>query len=109
MEKVLNGKKIAESMKYICNAILAIMISILLNYGLVQIFMRNKKASYKEILEECNISFSHTPVIANKTGTRKEYSPVRDSSSSGGGFSSGGGRWRRILWKWRKPWILNIY
>lgn len=108
MNNLLNGKKIAESMKYICNAILSIMISLFASYGFFKLISGNKKVSNKDLINECKTSLTHSSIEVTKTGTHSVYSPRSDSSSSGGGsFGGGGGRRRRILWKWRKPWILG--
>lgn len=92
MNKLLNGEKIAESMKYICNAIIAIMLSLFACYGFYILIIVNKKATNNELIEECEISLEHSEISVEKTGTHSEYSPVSDSSSSGGGFSGGGRR-----------------
>lgn len=105
MNKLLTGEKIAERMKYICNAIISVMISLFISYGFFMIISRNKKATNKELIEECVTSLEHSEIEVVKTGTHREYSPVSDSSSSGG--SSGGGRRRWILWKRRKSRILK--
>ena len=105
MNNLLNGEKIAESMKYICNGILSIMISLFLGYGFIMMSSKNKKVSNRELINECKTYLEHSEISVAKTGTHSEYSPVSDSSSGGG--SSGGGRRRwRLLWKWRKPWLL---
>lgn len=85
MNNVLNGKKIAESMKYICNAILSIMISLFVSYGFIMFFSKKRKVSQKEMIEECIISLEHSEIEVNKTGTRREYSPMSSGSSGGGG------------------------
>lgn len=110
VDKLLNGQKIAEPMKYICNSILSIMLSLFVTYGLFILCSRNGKASDKEIVNECDSSLKYSPVVVTKIGTHIVYSPISDSSSSDGSFggSSGGGRRRRrILWKRRKPWFLT--
>ena len=106
MNSLLNGKKIAESMKYICNAFLSVMASLFISYGFFMLCARNEKASNKELINECTVSLEHSPINVTKTGSHRVYSPVSDSSSSGGGSSGGGGR-RWLLWKWRKPWFLK--
>ena len=106
MDRLLNGGKIAESMKYYCNAILSIMISLFVSYGFFMLISGNRKVSKKELINECMISLEHSPIEVAKTGSHRVYSPISDSSSSGGGGSSGGGR-RRILWKRGKSWVLE--
>ena len=81
---LLNGRKIAESMKYICNALLSVMISLFLSYGLYSLITKNKKASNSDIINECSVSLVNSEVIIKHSGTHREYSP-RSSGSSGGG------------------------
>ena len=89
MNKLLNGQKIAESMKYICNAILAVMVSLFASYAFFVMISGNKKASQRELIDECEVFLEHGPIDVKKTGTHSVYSPV--SSSSSGGSSGGGG------------------
>lgn len=105
MNRLLNGQRIAESMKYICNGILSIMISLFVSYGFFMAISGNKKATQKDLINECVVNLEHTPINVTKTGSHSVYSPVSDSSSSGG--SSGGSRGRRIFWQWRKPRLLR--
>ena len=109
MNRLLNGEKIAESMKYICNGIVAIMLSLFASYGFIMMISQNKKASKKELIDECEIKFDHSEIDVKRTGTHSVYSPVSDSSSSGGSSGGGGRRRRRLLWKWRKPWLLKSF
>ncbi len=97
MNTLLSGGKISESMKYICNGIVSIMLSLFLVYGLFILIIRNKKASKKELISECDIYFSNSPITVVKNGQRREYSP-RSSSSSGGSSHHSSGRWWRIFW-----------
>lgn len=108
MDRLLNGGRIAESMKYYCNAILSIMISLFVSYGFYILISGNRKASQRDLINECTVSLEHSPIEVAKTGSHRVYSPVSDSSSSGGGgsFSGGGRRWR-IFWKRRKSWLLG--
>lgn len=93
IDALLRGKKIAEPMKYISNGIISFIIAFLINFIIVIITSRIRKASNDEILSNCNIKFDAKNITARKTGTRREYSP-RDTDSGGGSFgggSSGGG------------------
>ena len=91
MNRLLSGGKIAESMKYYCNAILSVMVSLFASFGFFMIITGNKRASKKELVDECVISLEHSPIEVAKTGSHRVYSPVSDSSSSGGSSGGGGG------------------
>lgn len=92
VDALLEGQKIAEPMKYISNGIISFIIAFMINFLIVLISSRIRKASNVEILSNCNIKFNVDNVTATKTGTRREYSP-RDTDSGGVSFggSSGGG------------------
>ncbi|MBQ6843444.1 MAG: TPM domain-containing protein [Agathobacter sp.] len=95
---LLEGKRIAQPMKYISNALLAIVLALLINYFIVMHVSRSVKASNAELLNGI-----YTKVDINNPRTEflhqtKKYSPQSSSSSgarsvgrSGGGFSGGGG------------------
>ena len=87
---VIEGGKIAEPMKYISNAVLAVMISLFINFAIFKLATNNSKANGTEQIKECERFLEHTPPVVTKVGQHREYSP--QSSSSGGG---GGRRWRR--------------
>lgn len=105
---VLEGGKIAEPMKYISNAVLAVMISLFINFAIFKLATNNSKASNNEQIKECERSFEHTTPVATKTGSHREYSPVSDSSSSGGSSGGGGGRWRRRWRRWPQLLIKKV-
>lgn len=101
---LLEGGKIAEPMKYISNIVIALMISLLINFAIFKIATKNRKASNSELIKECEKMLEHTEPEVNKTGSHRVYSPIDHGSSGGGG---GGGRWpvdggggRR---RWRRP------
>lgn len=86
---LLEGQKIAMPMKYISNALLALLLSALLNYFLVSFLSRSRKCSDEELLSAGQASFAFRNAAAKKTTTTKVYNP--SSSGSGGGSSGGGG------------------
>ncbi len=93
---VLSGGKIAEPMRYISNALISITIAFLVNFLIVLFSSNVKKASRKEILKNCDMSFDVSEFEAIKTGTHRVYSPPSSDSGGssgggGGGGSSGGG------------------
>lgn len=86
---LLEGGRIAQPMKYICNLLLAVILALLINFFIVMWYSRSKKASTSELLT----GIYHKVDILNPTVTHthqtKRYSP--QSSGSGGGGRSGGG------------------
>jgi len=87
---LLQGGKIAEPMKYISNAVIAVMLALLINFAIFKVATRNKAATGNEQIKECERFFEHSTPTVKQTGEHREYSPV-DTGSSGGG--------RRILWR----------
>ena len=88
---LLEGRPIAQPMKYISNALLAIVIALLLNYFLVMLLSRSRKASTKQLMDGI-----YTKVEINNPTTKfvhqtRTYSPRSSSSSGGSGGRSGGG------------------
>lgn len=90
---LLQGSRIAQPMKYISNALLAVILALLLNFGLISYYMRIRKPHGSEILDSIQRTFTYSKPIATFTHETKEYSPVSSGSggSGGGGHSSGGG------------------
>ena len=87
----MEGRRIAEPMKYICSALLAIIAALLINYFIVMFMSRSRKANIREIL-----SGTYANVRVNNPGVEftnqtKRYSPQSSGSSGGGGHSGGGG------------------
>lgn len=88
---LLDGGRIAQPMKYISNAFIALILALIINYIIVSCTVRKKKTSEKELMSkiftQCNISdewcqFTHQTRV---------YDPPSTSSSSGGGGGGGGG------------------
>lgn len=93
---LLNGNKIAQPMKYISNGLLAVILALLLNYGLVSFFARIKKPGRRELLRTGRNHFNYTQPRAFFIRESRIYNPTSSdgsSTSSGGGSgsSSGGG------------------
>lgn len=88
---LLEGRHIAQPMKYISNALLAIVLALFINYFLVMALSRSRKASTSQLL---NGIFSKAEVTNPQTtfvNQTKRYSPQSSSSSGGGSSRSGGG------------------
>lgn len=99
---LLEGDRIAQPMKYISNALLALILSFFINFGVVSYFARLKRPSDAKLLRNMERRFTYTKPIVNFTHKTKVYDPVessggsssggsRSGGSSGGGSSSGGG------------------
>jgi len=94
MQQLLMGRKIAEPMRNTSNIFVAITLSFFISFIIVLSKTKIKRASNRDILKNCDITFNIGETNAVKTGTHREYSPVSDSSgggSSGGGGGGGGG------------------
>lgn len=95
---LLEGNRIAQPMKYISNGLLAMILALLLNFGLVCYFTKLKKPARNEILRNAKKHFISTKPVAEFTYKTKVYDPVstggssgNDRSSSGSSRSGGGG------------------
>lgn len=87
---VLGGRGIAQPMKYVSNACLAILISLIINYFFARSVSKKVKASDSQIIDSIINRFAFSNPTATHTNTSRTYSP-RSSSSGGGGRSGGGG------------------
>lgn len=89
MQKLLDGGRIMQPMKYISNALLALLLAFLGVFGWICIYSRQKQPTDNELLKRIHRQFSTGNASATFTHETKIYSPP--SSDSGGGSSSGGG------------------
>ena len=88
---LLAGGKIAQPMRFISAALLALILSLTINYLLVRGLTTPKKASQAEIIDAAKIDFFINHPTANLDHTSRVYSPVRTSGGGGGGSRGGGG------------------
>lgn len=87
--KLLAGQRIAQPMKYICNALLAMIVSLIATFIYAINVSSTKKAKDEEIVNNIEKKLNlDTPTIQFVRET-KHYNP--DTSSSGGGGGGGGG------------------
>lgn len=86
---VLEGKRIAQPMKYICNALLALLLGFLICFLIVNSKSKLKSASAAELVEGSMRAVKFEGVEIQHINQTRRYSPK--SSSSGGGGSHGGG------------------
>ena len=90
MNELLAGRKIAEPMKNICNAILAVLIAMLIFFIIIKAASSARSASVAEMVEGLSSSkVNASPANVRFLGETRRYSPVE--RSSGGGSSGGGG------------------
>lgn len=90
---LLKGRRISQPMKYISNALLAVVAALLINYAIVRFYIRKKTPSRKVVMKGIFVNKVFDNCKVNFTYQSKTYSPVdtdSGSSSSGGGGSSGG-------------------
>ena len=90
IRRLLNGQKIAQPMKVVTSALLALILGLLINFMVVSSFNRKKLPKQKDILAGLVTQFSISDPGMVLTHTDKRYSP-RSSSSGGGGGGGGGG------------------
>lgn len=90
---LLEGQRIAQPMKYISNALLAMILALLLNFGLIIFFTRLKRPREEAILAHIHRKLDYSGIVGAYTHQTKIYDPISHGSSggSGGGGSSGGG------------------
>ncbi len=88
---LLQGAKIAQPMKYICNGLLAVILALLTNYFLSRILSRTSKPGREALMASLTTRCNITNSVVQFTGQTKVYDPPSSSSSGGGGGHSGGG------------------
>lgn len=79
---LLSGHRIAQPMKYICNALLALILAALINYFIVRLCSASPKPSRNEILKSVSTKFTFINPQKKLLSQRKTYSPIRTSSGS---------------------------
>lgn len=101
---LLAGRRISQPMKYISNALLALVAAILINYLIVRTASRKRKASQNELVRGIFVNNAFNNPQVNFVRQTKVYDPPSSSSSSGGSSSSGEGRrrWRLFQRRWRR-------
>ncbi len=87
---LLAGRRIAQPMKYISNALLALILAALINYFVVRLLSTTSKPDTREILNSIYARFTFSNVQKKLTSQSKVYHP-RSSGSSGSHSGGGGG------------------
>lgn len=91
---ILSGNAIAQPMKYISNALLAILIALLVNFIIISRVSRLRRVGIGPMIHAARSSFRYTQPDVRFLNETKRYSPVQRSGGGGGGgggFSGGGG------------------
>lgn len=90
---LLEGRRIAQPMKYISNALLAMILALLANFGLVLWFTRLHKPGADAVLADIHRKFDYSSLHAVHSHQTRIYDPPAAGSGGGGGSggSSGGG------------------
>lgn len=88
---LLEGRHIAQPMKYISNAFLSIAIALIINYFLAMFLSKSRKASVSQLLDGTFYKTEIKNSRAEFTKQTRRYSPQSSGSSGGGGGRSGGG------------------
>lgn len=90
---LLEGQKIAQPMKYISNGLLAVILALLADFGLVICFTRLPRPGKTAVMANIHRKFAYRELKAVHTHQTRVYDPVSSGSggSSGGGRSGGGG------------------
>ncbi len=85
---LLEGGKIAQPMKHISNALIALVIALLINFMVLIAQRRRKVPSQKEVFKAMSTTIGLTILAREMTKSKKTR---HVESSSGGSYSSGGG------------------
>ncbi len=91
VQALLEGRRIAEPMKYICSALLAIILALLINYVIAMSLSRSRKADIKQVLGGTYTSVKLNNANARFINQTRVYSPPSSSGGSSGGGGGGGG------------------
>lgn len=90
IESLLEGNKISQPMKYVCNGCLSILAALIITYLIAKKASSTSKAKNNELLESMFSEFKYDNLSVDYAYQTKEYSP-RSKSSGGGGHGGGGG------------------
>lgn len=89
---ILNGNRIAQPMKYVSNAFLAILLALILNFVRIRVVSTMRAQTAREKVGTARGTFPNgVSVQARHTGSKRTYSPLPKSGGSSGGSSGGFG------------------
>ncbi|MBR4462518.1 MAG: TPM domain-containing protein [Erysipelotrichaceae bacterium] len=87
---LLEGGHIAQPMKHISNALIALVLALLLNFAFLLIQRREERVPIKEIAAAMTTATA-VSILSKKKTKSKRHLHVESDSSGGGGYSGGGG------------------
>lgn len=88
---VLEGGRIAQPMRYITAALLALILGFLINFLILRVVTLPGEAGTEEIINAADVEFVLRNPESRFTNRSKVYSPVKRSGGGGGGSRGGGG------------------
>ncbi len=89
---VLSGNRIAQPMKYISNALLAIVVALFIGIIVLKVSTANNEPTTDELFQNLAAGYLDVNGLnSTLTRTKRTYSPPSESSSGGGGGGGGGG------------------
>ncbi|MBE5996640.1 MAG: TPM domain-containing protein [Lachnospiraceae bacterium] len=88
---LLKGGHIARPMKHITNALIALILSLLINYAMVRWTAKIAKPTKAAILGAMTVGFAASGRRTKVLRTTRRYTGSSGSGGGGGGFSGGGG------------------
>lgn len=91
IETLLSGSRIAQPMKYVSNAFLAVILALLLNYFLMRRISKTRTPKEHELLAGIAHRYSLTNPRATFLKQTERYDPVSSDSGSSGSSGGGGG------------------
>ena len=90
---LMRGERIAQPMKFICNALLALIIGLVICFEVANKAATPGETTDTELITAAAVTFAAGAAAANLVNKRRTYSPISSGSSgsSGSHHSSGGG------------------
>lgn len=91
IQTLMEGRRIAQPMKYICSALIAIILALMINYFIAMFSSRSRKPDAQKIIQGTFSKVRINSPRAEFVRQSRVYSPPSSSSGGGGGSSGGGG------------------
>lgn len=88
---ILNGNEIAQPMKYISNALLAVLLALLINFIIINRASGLRRTGSDPMIHAAKANFQFNEPEVTFINETKVFSPVETSGGGGGGGHGGGG------------------